>query len=280
MRYATIALLALPALLNAQPQHAPSLDSLARAVDVGITRYADRREAVAVGYHRIGPVFPGMGEHWLNIGVLLDNVIDATRPTLLIYANIGDQPRLLGAGFATTTDQSRTSADVPGWPDAWHEHSGLLVDESGVKPSTNRGSGTHVWVLHVWTKLANPDGIFHADNWALPFARLGYAMPPGVDADAARALALLDGGDRYLRDVLGDAGLRSAENAASVDAVIARHRANAETAVGAGMSGATLAQLKEVWRELRAALHERLGPRVDPLLEPPHDAHHHPAGGS
>src|SRR5438045_984807 len=137
MRYSAIVLLAFPALLHAQPQHLSPLDSLARAVDVGTARFADRREALAAGYRRIGPVFPGMGEHWLNIGVLLDNVVDATKPTLLIYATINNEPRLLGAGFATTTDQLQSSAKVPGWPEAWHEHSGLLVDESGVKPSTS-----------------------------------------------------------------------------------------------------------------------------------------------
>ena len=241
-----------------------SLDSLAAAASVGTARFADRRAAAAEGYRRIGADFPGMGEHWLHPGALLTGAIDPKRPTLLIYATIDGAPKLLGVGFVTTTRAGETAHDVPGWPHAWHEHSGLLTDESGVSPGTNAPSGTHVWVLHAWTGLANPDGVFTPDNWSLPFLRAGFAAPLHSDPDAARALALLNGGDVYVRGVLTDGGLVTPANAATTDSTLARARRDADDA------GADPAALARVWHALAADLRAQLGPNVDRLLAVPH----------
>lgn len=267
-------LLALPAALGAQ--HDAALDSLAGATERAIARYADRTVASADGYRRIGPDFPGMGEHWLHPAMLLAERVDATRPTILIYATIGDAPVLLGAGFVTTTRGLVRASGTPGWPAAWHEHSGLLSDESGVAPGTSAGD-THVWVLHVWTSLPNPNGRFAPDNWALPFARAGLAAPPRVDVDAARALSLATTGDGYLRDLLTDAGLRDSSNAVRVDAAIADARTRVAAVTSAWRtSDATppgdAAALRDEWISLERALRGMLGPAVERVLAPPHAA--------
>ncbi|MFL5581524.1 MAG: hypothetical protein ACJ8AO_14235, partial [Gemmatimonadaceae bacterium] len=220
---AVLLAVALPAAGSAQPgaqaghaMHAASaaraeLHSLAATAARLTARYADRRVAVVDGYRRIGSDFPGMGEHWLHPVALLAGGVDPARPTMLTYATIDGRPRLIGLGFVVTTSGD-AAPDVPGWPFAWHEHSGLLADESGAGrgPPDGRGSATHVWVLHAWTALENPDGRYAPDNWALPFARLGLDAPAGIDADAARALSLATGGGVYLRGVLADAGLLAA----------------------------------------------------------------------
>ena len=41
-------------------------------VRVATDRYHDRARAVADGYRLIGRDFPGMGEHWVNVGLLFD----------------------------------------------------------------------------------------------------------------------------------------------------------------------------------------------------------------
>ena len=282
MRPLALALVALPWCAGAQGGHDHSLDSLARAVERETERYADRRAASAAGYRRIGPDFPGMGEHWLHPGALLSGAVDAARPTLLIYATINGKPQLLGAGFATTTDSASPVSHAPGWPEAWHEHSGLIDDESGVAPGRSAANATHVWVLHVWTKLPNPAGTFIPDNWALPFHRLGLSVPATADADAARALALIDGGDGYLRAVLTDANLRTPANAGAIDAIIARSRTEVGSLVpapGAVVSDEALARLRHAWRTLGNSLREQLGAAVDQYLAPPHaTAHQHMSG--
>ena len=273
------------------------LDSLADATAERIARYADRRAAIAAGYRRIGTDFPGMGEHWLHVGSLLAQRLDPDRPTMLAYATIDGRPTLLGAGYVVTT-QGDTAATVPGWPTYWHEHSGLLGDESGVRgvtagvtagvttgaPGAARGaSETHVWVLHIWTALPNPSGRYEADNWTLPFARAGLVAPSDVDADIGRAFSLsVAGGDEYLRRVLTDAGLRGASHVDAIDAAIAAARETAagiaERARPAGVVSVDDAvALRAAWATLARRLRETSGPAVEPILAPPHAPHVHDA---
>lgn len=260
------------ALLARFPQgieHLPiHLDSLIDETARDTKRFADRRVAVEAGYRRIGADFPGMGEHWLNTGVLLEGRIDPSQPTILVYADIRGVPTLLGVGFAAITRGDTMPHDLPGWPAHWHEHSGLLEDESGVRPSRMAGGdGTHVWVMHAWTELENPQGEFEPDNWALPYRRAGRPVAAELDPSAARALALTVGGDEFLRGLLSDAGLRTPASAGIVDSTILRARQRAIVAGDDAALGAT-------WRDLRDGLVKALGPYVVPLLEPSHHAGH------
>jgi hypothetical protein len=216
-----------------------------------------------------------MGEHWLHPGVLLSGKVDADHPTILIFATIADRPTLLGVGFVMTTRGAEQPAGVPGWPDAWHEHSGLLSEESGVAPGARAAGETHVWVLHVWTTLPNPGGAYAPDNWSLPFARAGLSLPDHVDVDAARALSLAGKGDAYLRDLLTDAGVRSASRADAVDGIIAASRARVVDVVARSrgrpaVSPVDLAALRAEWSTLARSLRSIAGPEVDRFLAPPH----------
>jgi hypothetical protein len=279
-------LLSAPALLGAQNARS-ALDSLGDATSIALTRYADRSAASAAGYRRIGPDFPGMGEHWLNPRVLLSGSLDPSQPTILIYADVAGAPRLLGAGFVTTTRGEARAAGVPGWPDAWHEHSGLLSDESGVSPGSRAPTTTRVWVLHVWSGLENPGGRYAPDNWALPFVRAGLGSPERADADAGRSVALASTGGDYLRDLLTDAGVRDSTNAPRIDAAIAAARLRSESVVarartrpGAVASVDDVVALRAEWTSLEHSLRTIAGPAVTSLLAPPHPAaarEHHPA---
>ncbi|HEX3865352.1 MAG TPA: hypothetical protein VHV78_01325 [Gemmatimonadaceae bacterium] len=261
-----------------------SLDSLVLDVQRATSRFADRRVAVAEGYIRVGADFPGMGEHWVNGSLLFAGTLDPARPTLLTYATIAGTPTLLGAGFILVTHGDSAPAGAIGWPHAWHEHSGLLDDESAAfnhesAVGSTTAQGTHVWIMHVWTALANPDGVVAADNWSLPYARAGLAIPRShpADIDASRALSLTVGGDEFLESLLTDAGLRSARNAAAVDSLIAaarqraRHAALDSTMVDAH---ARDARLHDAWRALAANLERLLGPGADAVLANSHDGAH------
>jgi hypothetical protein len=250
-----------------------TVDSLIAAATPSIARFADRRVASEAGYKRVGADFPAMGEHWLNPSLLLSGTIDPARPTFLIYANVHGAPTLLGGGFAIVTRGDSVPHDAPGWPDRWHEHSGLLSDESGARLDITRTpSDTHVWVMHTWTVLTNPDGAFAAENWALPYLRAGRVIPGHVDASAGRALSLVSDGDAFLRALLTDAGFRTDSTAAAIDHAIdgARVRASQSTRDD---------ELNDVWARLRDELMRIAGPRVVTVLEPTHAAHMQ-SGGS
>ncbi len=257
-----------------------ALDSLAMETTRLTMRYSDRREAMSDGYRRIGTDFPGMGEHWLHSSALMAGHVDASRPTLLSYANLSGRATLIGVGFVMTTRGDSAASNVPGWPDHWHEHSGLLGDESGAAVGTPHGgerkaNATRVWVLHVWTALANPAGPYASDNWTLPFARVGVAAPTSVDSEIGRAFSLAVGGRRYLEAVLMDSrllhdrnavGVRAALDAASIAAEQIRTRVQ-ETGV---VSNADARELRDVWRMLADQLRVLCGPTVNVLLAPPH----------
>jgi hypothetical protein len=258
----------------------PSLADLAAAATHAAARYAERRAAIADGYRRIGADFPAMGEHWVLSSALLDGRVDPARPTILTFATIDGRPTLLGTGFVMATRGDVRADDVPGWPAEWHEHSGLIAEESGAHPAAGghpheipgrSGSATRVWVLHIWTALENPAGAYRANNWALPFARAGIAAHAQVDEAAGRALSLTVGGDEFLRAVLTDAGVRTDSNAVAVDSAIAVARAEAgavaERARDAGGAGpAHLAALRTAWRSLSGALVRAAGPAVTQYL--------------
>lgn len=245
-----------------------TIDSLISQAASDTKVFADRRSAVDAGYRRVGADFPGMGEHWLNVRALLDGTIDPARPTLLIYADVRGRPTLLGVGFAVATHGDSAPSDLPGWPENWHEHSGLLSEESGARLGhSSEPSDTHLWVMHVWTMLDNPHGTFAADNWALPYLRAGRAIPAHVDAAASRGLALTVGGDEFVRSLLADAGFRTADNARVVDSLIDAARSRA-LASGDDQS------LSAAWRALHDDVARTLGTRAAELLEPTHTGIH------
>jgi hypothetical protein len=245
-----------------------TIDSLIAEAARKTKAFTDRRVAVDAGYRRVGTDFPAMGEHWLNIPLLLSGKLDPARPTFLIYADVRGQATLLGVGFAVVTHGDSMPVDLPGWPDRWHEHSGLLDEESGARADhAHQASDTHLWVMHAWIVLENPQGAFAAENWALPYVRAGRAVPPYLDPSAARALALTVGGDEFIRKLLTDAGVRTSSNAALVDSLTATARSRA-LASGDDQS------LRGAWRTFCDDLSRLLGPRAVALLEPRHTGVH------
>lgn len=259
--------------LQAQSRSPTALDRLLEQVGPAERLFVHQRDAIAGGYRRVGTDFPGMGEHWVLPAALFAGRLDPAHPSLLVYATLAGEPRLVGVGFIVPVRGDSVPRDLPGWPEAWHEHSGLLADESGVAVGHRAPTpgATRIWVMHAWVGLANPGGVNEADNWALPFARAGLPVPPEVEVLSGRAMSLIVGGDAYLRDLLADAGIRTADNAATVDLPIAlaaaRVEAIAERARPRGMvAAADLADLRGVWASLTLDLRGILGDRVEPYL--------------
>jgi hypothetical protein len=250
-----------------------TIDSLIAEAKQASARFADRRVAVEEGYRRLGADFPGMGEHWLKVQTLLQPKFDAAHPAILTYADVRGQPTLLGVGYALVTHGDSAPRGAPGWPERWHEHSGLLSEETAAGP-TSRPSGpstTHVFVMHVWTSLVNPDGQLAADNWALPFLRAGVPVPADVDAPAGHALSLAVGGDGFLRDALTDVGMRTSANAALVDSLIAVAR----TRVAGNLArGVDVEELRAAWASLSDGLESVIGGRVRDVVGASHNGMH------
>jgi hypothetical protein len=251
-----------------------SAGEFAEAVRAATAQYHDRSVAIADGYRLIGRDFPGMGEHWINIGLVFDGRHEPTRPEFLSYVTVQGEPRLVGVAYAVPLLPGESPPRWPWGEVSWHDHS-RSVDEETVLP--HRMDGGHhahaghagdpagaeprLAMAHAWVWLPNPDGDFVSDNWALPYVRLGLTPPTGASDASARALALVSGGAEYAMDVLSNAPpseqkrLRRAIESArrSVETVLRRRQ-------GTELAQPQVRALEAVWERLWKDIDRRLGP--------------------
>ncbi|HSJ13495.1 MAG TPA: hypothetical protein VK939_03715 [Longimicrobiales bacterium] len=97
----------------AQDPGAVSSDSVAQFLDAArraAEKYRERAVAVREGFRRVGPDFPGMGEHWIQPGRLVSARFRVEAPAVLTYAVIGGEPSLTRAAAL----RARVAAGVPG----------------------------------------------------------------------------------------------------------------------------------------------------------------------
>lgn len=197
-----IALLALVApWAPGQAQRDARLDSLADRVRAGSAQFRDRRVAIQAGYRRVGPDFPGMAEHWVNIPLLMQGTVDPSAPPILSYVTVDGTHTLVGVAFAVPVEPGAAVPPPPAHCGEWHFHAGTVEDESFLPDHAMAFGSSRVGlaVLHAWVWLANPEGLCARDNWALPYARAGLTPPVDPDPDAARALSLVSGAREYYR---------------------------------------------------------------------------------
>jgi hypothetical protein len=252
----------------------------------GTRRYQSQQAAVDDGFTRVGAEFPAMGEHWVSYARVMEDSVDAGRPSILIYVNGAGGPRLSGVAY---TKLLAGPGGPPTFPraGAWHEHSGGVDEESlpirhsardhatsGREARPARPGDTaaapadapRLYVLHAWVWTPNPDGVFVTDNWTLPFARLGVRPPATRARNAACTLALADDRDGYHRATLDAAlALSTAEDSLAAR-VLARHRGRAEHAArlireAGDLTTPAAARLAagcdSLWSDLEAALPQR-----------------------
>lgn len=194
--------------------------------------YRDVEVARAAGYRPVGPDFPGMGRHWVHPALILRDTLDPAAPPILEYAEIAGRPTLVGVAYAKLVRDATPPLGLPVPSAAWHFHQGTVEEESFLRSHAGVGHlvpGPRIAVLHAWIWLENPEGLLATDNWALPYARLGYGMPPGASHDAARAVALAagDGGRHYVDALLRALGRPNSSEEQALAHLVERHQAAA-----------------------------------------------------
>jgi hypothetical protein len=230
------------------------------AARAGTVRYRDRSIAIADGYRQVGPDLPAMGEHWLNIALILADSVDPARPPVLIYVPSPNGPVLAGAAYTRLLTPTDSYPAFPRGLHAWHDHSGFIDDEA--LPTHHTGghampNGTRLGILHLWMWQRNAAGDWIADNWALPFVRAGSDVPAGADA-AARALVLATDSGQYFIDVLSTVGQLDARDAGQLRSVLR----------AAAMEARQASRPNRLDVERLSAIWESLWPRIEKCLTP------------
>jgi len=195
----------LAATLNASARVAPAqqrdsaLVEFLAAARSGTAQFRDPAAALAAGYRPIGPETAAMGQHWLQPALLVEGRLDPAAPQVLAYATVADRRVLVGVAYAIPLGPGQAPPDSPVAQHLWHAHDGTVDEE--ILADSHGGSGAarrnRVAVLHAWIWVENPAGLFAAENWALPYLRMGIAAPRATSAVAelaAKALALGSGG--------------------------------------------------------------------------------------
>jgi hypothetical protein len=242
---------------------------LARA-RTGVRHYQRRSAAIADGYRRIGPDFPGMGEHWIQLSGLFRDTLDPARPPVLEYAVIAGTPRLVGVAYALPLLAGESPPEFPS-VHAWHEHVGTVAGEAMLLDQVHVGHGgadsARIVMLHAWVGLDNPAGVFVSDNWVLPFVRAGLPVPGSTPSPAAgRAVSLITGGDVFYATLAQAVGRPGAADSITIRTMIERSRREVAAFVqerhGESLAAADLAALGAKWDALWAAIGVAVQPDV------------------
>ena len=234
------------------PAAGATTDALISRAREATEAFRDRNVAIAAGYRRLGVDFPSMGEHWVNPRLVIEGTFDVGRPAMLTYIVVEGRPVLSGIVYAIPLEPGEAPPQTFGDDAIWHEHNGT-VDEESVLPqhhaTPSEAKSTRLAILHVWLRRSNPAGVFAAENWALPFARLGLSNPDRFPTGAARALSLLSGGAPYFLDLANtsEAGTRRlsaalAECAATASSILIRARVGKRE-----LDDVDLAALEHAW---------------------------------
>jgi hypothetical protein len=134
--------------------------ALVRVVREVTERFRDVKAAEAAGYALAfgcvsGGDYGAMGLHYVNFPLVLDGVLDPTRPEIIIYEPLPNgRLRLLGADYLVLASDWDARKEGP------PELMGQLLH---LFESPNRFGLPNFYTLHVWAWKENPTGTF--SNW-------------------------------------------------------------------------------------------------------------------
>ena len=137
-----------------------SVNALVDIVRQTTERFRDVRVAEGAGYGLLfgcvsGPDFGAMGMHFVNLALVTDGEIDATRPEIVIYEPLPDgRLRLIGADYLVLADA--WDAKHPAPPE-------LMGQLFHLFEAPNRFGLPSFYTLHVWAWKESPTGTFV--NW-------------------------------------------------------------------------------------------------------------------
>ena len=159
---------------SAAHAHGAPANDLVRIVRDATERFKDVAVAEREGYQLMfgcvsGPDWGAMGLHYVNPSLVGDDVLDPTRPEIVIYEPTpGGRLRLTGADFLVFADTWEK-----GHPGSTPQLMGQLLH---MFDAPNRFGLPAFYTLHVWAWKENPNGTFV--NWHPKVSCDGFTPNP------------------------------------------------------------------------------------------------------
>lgn len=231
-------------------------------------RYTDRNRAIRDGYRRLGPDFPGMGQHWVHIGHIVAGSLDPDHPAALSYIQVGAEPRIVGLAYALPLAADELPPERPFGRERWHDHTGSVLEESLLLEHPRTVASTpsrfRLSMLHLWVSFENPAGLFEQNNWKLPFLRAGLQPPAVPPPLAAMGVSLSQETSDYYRELLKSAGEMDEDEEQTVDETVDRFSESVGRWItarrGRPLSRDDLLDLEVFWGSFWDELEDRLDP--------------------
>jgi hypothetical protein len=187
--------------------------------------------------------------------------VQFARPEVLTYVLVNGQPQLSGVAYAVPLLRGEQPPDGPAGPDAWHDHSRTVEDETVLPLHHTPGTaqdGARLAMMHAWIWSLNPEGMFAADNWAIPYIRLGLTPHPTSTASVAKALSFATGGRDYFELAIETTARSTPVEKQRVKVAMDRVQAEVQSIVR-DIRGATLGEpqrerLAALWTDMWSAI--------------------------
>jgi hypothetical protein len=144
------------------PAQRGQTSAFVKTVREATERFRDVSVAEVEGYALMfgcvsGPDWGAMGMHYVNMSLVLDGVLDATKPEIVIYEPLPNgRLRLIGADYLVFADAWHTKNPTGGTPQLGGQLLHLIE-------SPNRYGLDTFYTVHVWAWKENPTGMFV--NW-------------------------------------------------------------------------------------------------------------------
>jgi len=138
------------------------VDTVRRAV----AKYANPYTAEDAGYEPVFGMVPLQGVHYVRPDLVRNGTFDLDEPSVLMYAPINGEPKLVGVAYAFDHPRSQPLPEgFDGPNDDWHAHPELSPDP-----------GEYIVMVHVWL-TDSPGGPFARYNTWLPYMAASLERP-------------------------------------------------------------------------------------------------------
>ncbi len=248
MRVTILSVLIATATSSASAQHAmhqgAASEHVVAAARHAVASIGDTGAARAAGYRPIEELGipdrnPFQGQHWFSRArsdTLPDVSLEA--PSFVMFSPVNGTLRRVAVAYAARLRLESATPEGLGNDSSavWHAHVLCHFRSPSGRPIVDQVPDTAVCrtrggepqprktvMIHVWTDVTNPEGVYGHDNPALPFIALGLT-PPETSARESRELALALGESYGARLENGYLIEQANENAALADSLRA-HRA-------------------------------------------------------